>query len=535
MELKAYFGLIKKWLWLVVLAMVVSVTASYFSVSRMPRVYQAATTVMVGQSIEKANPSTQDFAISQALAQTYRDMVTRRPILEGAARKLGLDAPPSADNVSARLVAGTQLLEIAVRDTNPDRARAIADEIAQQLIQQTPTEAQEARGHQEFVRSQLRGLEENIRATEDEIEAERVKLSNAKSARAIEQYQGNIAALQQKLSDYQTLYASLLQTVQGANFISVVEPATLPSRPVSPRVMETLLLAAAIGLVLALGGAFCVEYLDDTIKTAEDVMRAVGLPTIATIVRTNGKGGGARLAPLHQPLSPVVEAYRVLRTNIHVCSVDKPIRTLIVTSANPLEGKTTTASNLAVVMAQAGMEVILVDADLRRSSIHRIFQLPNRAGLTNVLLQDRPSLGGWLQTTEVQPLRVLTSGPLPPNPSEMLGSKKMRQLIDELVEGADLALFDTPPVLSVTDAMVLAIEADGVLMVVDAGHTRRTAARHAVEQLKQVGANILGVVLNGVPPGQVAGHYTYYAETSEKRWRGLPFSFRRRRTQPPSV
>jgi len=328
----------------------------------------------------------------------------------------------------------------------------------------------------------------------------------------------------------------LLQSVEGrTNYISVFESAVASKNPISPRVGQTLMLAAAIGLALALGGAFLIEFLDDTIKTPDDVTRAVHLPTVGAIVRMNGKTGDTRLVPLHQPLSPVTEAYRALRTNIQISSVDKPIRTLVVTSANPLEGKSTTVANMSVVMAQADKSVILVDADLRRSSIHKIFQMANREGLTNVLLEDEPSPDRWLQGTGVENLRVLTSGPLPPNPSEMLGSQKMVQLIERLKKAADIVIFDAPPVLSVTDAVVLALQADGVLLVIEAGRTRRTAARNAVDQLGRVGAKVLGVVLNGVSPRQTMGYYYgYYDDGGVKPKRGHLPRLGRRRAQPPS-
>jgi succinoglycan biosynthesis transport protein ExoP len=509
-ELKRYFAAIKKWWWLLVISTLVAAVASYFAVQRMPRIYQATATVMVGQGLQSANPNSQDLYISQQLAQTYREMVTRGPILGGAAEALGLPYVPSPQNVSAWLVSGTQLMGIAVRDTDPERARALADAIVQQLIKETPNEVAEAQARQAKVRSYLTELEGNIQATQEEIQAEQAKLADANSARAIEQSQTNIAALQQKLASYQATYGSLLGGVEPrTNFISVFEPASTPTQPISPNVRMTVLMAAAIGLVLAVGGAFLIEFLDDTVKTPEDVDQAIHLPTLANIVRTQGRKGTNNLVAAHEPLSPATEAYRTLRTNVRVSSVDEPLRTLVVTSPNPSDGKTTLVANLGVVMAQAGNRVVLVDADLRRSTLHKHFELPNREGLTNALLEDEPTLDGWLQETEIENLRVLTSGPLPPNPSELLGSKRMHQLVERLKDEADVVLFDSPPNLVVTDASVLAIEVEGVLLVVEAGRTRRTAAQQATEQLQQLGVNIVGVVLNGVRVPRSKNYYYY--------------------------
>ena len=172
MELKRYFAAIKKWWWLLVISTLVAAVASYFAVQRMPRIYQATTTIMVGQGLEIANPNSQDLYISQQLAQNYREMVTRGKILGGAAEALGLSYVPSPQNVSAWLVPGTQLMGIAVRDTDAERARALADAIVQKLIDETPNEVAEAQARQDFVRAQLTELEANIEATKEEIQAE---------------------------------------------------------------------------------------------------------------------------------------------------------------------------------------------------------------------------------------------------------------------------------------------------------------------------------------------------------------------------
>ena len=232
------------------------------------------------------------------------------------------------------------------------------------------------------------------------------------------------------------------------------------------------------------------------------------MTVLGIIARIPGAGSDQKLLEVEEASFPILEAYRTLRTNLLVSSIDKPIETLIVTSPVPRDGKSTTVANLGVIMAQAGKSVILVDADLRRSSLHKIFQLPNRGGLTDVLLQGEPMLDGWLQETGVDNLRLLASGPLPPNPPELLGSQKMRRLFENLTQEADMVIFDTPPMLAVTDATVLAMMADGVLVITDAEKTRRGAIQETVENLRQAGANILGAVLNRV--SLRGGEYSYY-------------------------
>jgi non-specific protein-tyrosine kinase len=211
------------------------------------------------------------------------------------------------------------------------------------------------------------------------------------------------------------------------------------------------------------------------------------------------------LVALREPRSPAAEAYRTLRTNIQFSSLDNPVRTLLATSTAPDEGKSTTLANLGVIMAQAEQRVILVDCDLRRPSLHTLFGLPNEDGLTNMILAE--DAAAPLQECGVPGLRLLTSGPLPPRPADILGSQRMGSVIERLRGVADMVLFDTPPVIAVTDAAVLATRVDGVLLVFQAGKTSRERARRTREILEKVKANIIGVVLNGAELDQGYGYY----------------------------
>lgn len=218
--------------------------------------------------------------------------------------------------------------------------------------------------------------------------------------------------------------------------------------------------------------------------------------------------GQESLVTVLNPRSPVAEAYRTLRTNIQFSSLDKPIKTLLVTSTGADEGKSTTLANLAVTIAQTGTKAVVVDCDLRRPAQHKIFGLRNQTGLTTCMLgeikDDLP-----LQETVVPNLRLLPSGPLPPNPSELLGSRRLEEVIAALREQAEFILFDAPPIIAVTDAAVLATKMDGTLLIINAGKTKRELARRAKALLEKVNANILGVVLNNV---KLEGRlYQYYA------------------------
>jgi len=209
------------------------------------------------------------------------------------------------------------------------------------------------------------------------------------------------------------------------------------------------------------------------------------------------------------PKSPAAEAIRTLRTNLQYLSLDKPLKSILVTSALPSEGKTTIAANLAVALADAGTETILVGTDLRKPALHRVFGLENRRGVTTILT-GHSTLEESLQPTEHPRLRLLTSGPVPPNPAEMLGSRAMRSLIAELEASAEMVIFDTAPVIAVTDAALLAPAVSGAVLVVSMGYTPREIARQAKQQLEKVNAVILGVVANRIEVNRGGSYYYYY-------------------------
>lgn len=221
---------------------------------------------------------------------------------------------------------------------------------------------------------------------------------------------------------------------------------------------------------------------------------------------TNGVATSALIA-LRDPRSPAAEAYRTLRTNLQFSSLDKPLHTLLATSTAPDEGKSTTIANLAVTIAQAEQRVILVDCDLRRPTLHTLFGLPNDSGLTSMILaQEQADIP--MHDTGVPGLSLLPSGPLPPRPADILGSRRMEAVIARLRAEADIVLFDTPPVVAVTDAAVLATKVDGVLLVLQAGKTSRERGRQARQILEKVKAHIVGVVLNNAAVEQGYGYYS---------------------------
>lgn len=295
--------------------------------------------------------------------------------------------------------------------------------------------------------------------------------------------------------------------------------AVSPSSPAGPKPIRSAVWGILLGLVLAVSLALFRDHVDDSIKSKESLESASpGLPVLGVIpTDITAKDDKPLVVSLMEPSSPVTEAYRTLRTAIQFLSVDDPIQVLQITSPSTREGKSTTVANLAVELAQAGQRVIIVCCDLRRPRIHEFFGLDNKVGFTSVLTA-RVSLADALVRIPGQPgIVMLRAGPFAPNPAELLSSKRAIQIIDSLREKADIVLLDCPPVLPVTDSLVVSARADASLIVCHAGRTTRKSLARSVELLQQVGAPIAGTIFNAAPPSAVYGEAYEYYEASSSR------------------
>jgi len=531
MELRQYLHLIWKWIWLVAISVVIAASASYYASRSATPLYRTHATLMVGRAIEDPNPTSYELYTGQQLANTYIELVKREPVINGAIEQLGLDMDwrSLAGRVSARLIPDTQLIEVSVIDSDPLRAKVLADTVAEQLILQTPANTSDIGAEiADFSQTQLNELKTKIENSQDEILLQKIELDAANSARQIDSLQNKINLLEAKISDWQKTYSTLLATIRGGdiNALRVVETATIPTTPFSPNVLMNVVTASAIGFVLALGGAFLIEYLDDSVKSPEDVERITSLSTIGGIAHIEGEDYSEKLVTANAPMLPISEAFRVLRTNLQFSFVDEPANSISVTSPGPTEGKSITLANLAVVMAQSGRKVIIVDTDLRRPVQHRIFNLPNRHGLSDVVVDTKVSVSEQVQETSIENLYLLSSGALPPNPAELLGSSRMKAIIGDLESDFDLVIFDSPPVLVVADSVILGSYVDGVIIISDVGRTRSAELKRSVEELQRGRANVVGVVLNRVSSrasGYYYNHnyyYHYYGEEGEQKRKG---------------
>jgi polysaccharide biosynthesis transport protein len=517
-ELRRQITIVRASFPLLIVSLVLAAGAAFGVSSVLPKTYEAKATLIVGQSLSAASPDYNQLLVSQRLSTTYASVATKRPALDAVIGQLGLDV--TSDELSKRVSASapvdSTLLTITARDTDPARAAAIANALAQQLIEASPV----VQGRQAAFQA---SIDADLAATQDQITTTQAKVETLSglTVRTADQ-EAVLRTLEGSLVSLRATYATLLSfsSSSASNLLSIIEPAVAPDSPISPKPLQNAVIAAMLGLLVALGIAFGADYFDDTIKDPDGVREVAGLSSLGTIARMKGDKGRSeiyRLAALLYPRSAAAEAYRTLRTNLEFASVDGPIRTLLVTSSVPGEGKTITAANLAVVFAQAGRRVLLVDADLRKPGVHLVFDLPNERGLSSMLRSDELSPDAIAQTTEQANLRILTTGPLPPNPAELMGSQRMRTVLDRLKTGEDLVIFDSPPLQAVTDSAILSSFLDGTLFVIDTKHSRRRTVRLGREALAKAGANVLGAVLNRIPARADSDYAGYYGGSQESK------------------
>lgn len=388
------------------------------------------------------------------------------------------------------------------------------------------------------IRDSRKDLEEKLRADYERAQRDERSLKSALARAKSEAVQQNQASIQyhilnQEAETARSLYNDFLQKTSQAelqlaeqyNNIRIIEPAAVPVAPAGPRRLRTILIGLLVSLLGAVGLAFFLEYLDTTVRTVEEVGRLVQLPTLAVIPKIppatqraiaarrrdsnpfppsrpeSGRlspppaGEGRAVTP--DSVASIIEAYRMLRTSVLLSTTGKPPKTILFTSSQPGEGKTTTAINTAISLAQLGASVLLIDADLRRPAIHRVFNIDRLVGLSTLLARDG-DVTTLIQSLPMTNLFVLPSGPVPPNPAELLGSERMRELIRELSKRYDHIVIDSPPLVNVTDPVILSTMVDGVILVVQAGRITREIVRRARHELSSVGARIFGVVLNNL-------------------------------------
>jgi len=517
-EIKKYASIIWHWAWLIILGALVAGGAAYLYSSNQTPIYSTSARLLIDEAPggSSGNEYSQ-ILLEQKLATTYIELIRTRTIMEKTIAQLGLDINPAqlTNNVSVRVPPDTQILIITVQDTDPARAAALANTIGEVFTSET-----EARENLRYA-GPIENWRTRLEETALEVEAAEAALTVANESQTTDSPESMVAIslLDTRLKEAQIRYTeafnnlnelNVAQAKESSNLVPI-ESALVPRNPISPRIQTNTLLAMVVGAMLAVGIIFLIEYMDDTVKTPDDVTNETGLSTLGAIakIKHNNETLPDRLITKNSPRDPISEAYRVLRTNLGFSAVDDGLNSMLVTSSTPSEGKSTTAANVAIVMAQTGKRVILVDADLRRPVQHKIFDISNNRGLTTAILDTETSIKEHIEASAVNNLYIMSSGPIPPNPSELLNSQRMEQLLLTLQKIADFVIFDTPPVLTVTDSTILAPKVGGTLLVVDTGNTRRSTLMQASELLNNSNGHIYGVVLNRLQASR-RGYYNYY-------------------------
>jgi len=510
-DLRAYLGVLLRWAWLVILLAVVAGASVFIYSKRQPPVYQASATMLIDQTPNMGVRDLYSPMFNKNRVNTYCALMLKRPFLEEVVKKMGvggkIDAAALSGSLKIKPIRNTEMILVVAKNQDPLLAAQIANTILKEFIQQNKTlQGQRFKASKKVLQGQL---------GEQEVLVQEAKAA-IKDLGDNPQDQVSKDHLEEKLSQYRITYTSLLQSYEQvrlaeaqtiANLVQV-EPALPPKAPIRPRVKMNTMLAFIVGLMLGVGIAFLIEALDDTVKGPDEISRNLGLSVLGVIPSFESKD---RMVPtVAQPRSPISEAFRSLRTNIEFASVDHSLRSLIVTSPSPNDGKSTIVVNMGVVLAQGGRRVVLMDTDFRKSTIHRLMGLPNREGLSSVFIQPKVCFDGNLQQTSIPELLLLSAGDMPPNPSELLGSNRMSEILGNLQEEVDMVLIDTAPVTAVTDPAVLASKMDGVLLVVRPRVTKLAACKHAVEQLRRGGGNLLGVILNNLDTKHSRYYHRYY-------------------------
>lgn len=516
LELRDYLRVLKRRKQIVLLTMGVVLGAALLASYVQEPVYAAHSRLLIqpNQSESPFDPDTGVRVDARALA-TNIEILKSELVRSEVRSRLG-----SAPRVAAAPVGDTDVVEVTAESSDPERAAEVADAYANAYIEVRRRQTVDgllAAGEQ--IQDRISTLQQEITALDAQLAAVPDPEQAALARDSVNEQR--VTLVQQQALFSETLDKLTVAARLASGGAQLVGSAEVPTTPVKPQPIRNGVLAVAIGLMLGVGLAFLAEYLDDSVKTREDLERISGLVPVIGVIPSVGawkERDDTQLVSLTDPNSSAAEAYRTVRTAIHFVALDRPMGIIQVTSSNAGEGKTTTMANLGVALAKAGQSVILVCCDLRRPRLHEFFGLSNEVGFTSMLLGEAPISRALQPVPGIPRLRLLASGPLPPNPSELLSSGRTKEVFAALKADADIVLIDSPPVLPVTDALVLFRHVDATLMVFAAGSTTQKQASTALAMAQQVNAPLVGTVLNGGPSsGDYGSRYAYnYRVTPEE-------------------
>ncbi|MDD2521210.1 MAG: polysaccharide biosynthesis tyrosine autokinase [Anaerolineaceae bacterium] len=605
MDIKQVFTTIKRWLWLLILGLVIGGGIGYYISIRQTPIYQAQARFVILPAAQTSYDY-YSYLNNQDLIDTYAQLLTTEELLFQASETLGF--PVRKGQATAQQVDDTKFVVLTVKDPDPFKAATIANGLVEIMISQNEklqsvqfeaaennlqTRITQAEEQISILESQITTMSSELLQTQIEsvqlqMDDVQIQVNNLKTDMALiypeiltaegmsridleslsQEDIAQLTAYQTKLDEimpilelYQKIYTELvvlgqssgtasrdsnalerlkttlnlyqqiyiasinnletlkLAKAQNTPTVMQVETAVKPTVPISPKPTQTAMLGAAIGLIATAALVFLIEFLDDTLKTPDEIKAVLNSPVIGFIgeLKHNSKKSEDSLGVYvaKNPRSPVSEAFRALRTNLEYSSVDNPLQTILITSSGEAEGKSTIATNLAIVEAQSGKKTVVVDADMRRPKVHTHFNKPNRMGLSDVVT-GKLSIDDVLKAYEqVENLYIITCGTIPPNPAELLGSDRMSQILKELEKRFDIIIIDIAPMI-VSDAQILSTKVDGVVYVIIPGQTRAVTAMRPLEALERIGAKVVGVVANKIPKNRdyYYGGYNYYSPYS---------------------
>ncbi|HSH59758.1 MAG TPA: polysaccharide biosynthesis tyrosine autokinase [Acidimicrobiales bacterium] len=505
LDLRDYLHVLWRGKWIIGVAVLVMVTSAYGLSVRQDEVYKATARFRI---VPLVNPVAAEAPRgSGASVATEVEVLRSAPVLDRVREKLGGEAPP----VTTQAVSGTEFVEVTAESGDPESAAAIPNAYVEAYRQYR---TQKSVDDLTRVRDGAQGRFNALQAEIDDLTGQLATVSRLTQPLLYEDLSDRRSALQSRQAP---IRGEIDTATTNLNFITGGttdgSPAVAPKQPSAPKPVRTALLAFPVGLIFGIGLVFLFEYLDESIKSKDDLQRATspGVPVLGLIPAVPWRDREqAHVVSIENPSSPTSEAYRSLRTSVQFLGLGAPLHCLQVTSGSQGEGKTTTSTNLALMLARAGERpVVVVDCDLRRPRLHEFFQLPNNIGFTSVMLGEVP-VSAALQRFDDEPgLSVLVSGPIPSDPSELLASRRTAEVLASLRADGALVLLDTPPVLPVTDALVVSKWVDATLLVASSGHTTRRQVHRTMELLAQVDAPLVGTVLNKAPTGSSGYGYGY--------------------------
>ncbi len=517
-ELYRYWEILWRHKWVVLLAVIVVFGSTVIFTARQSPVYRASSRVLIsppaylypysgtGQLLAAQGlPYSQNLPYYINYLENYRIWLTGADMMDKIREEVESLYPQSEQmpfSMSVSTIQDTSIFSITVEAGDPELAKVAANTSALVLMQENE-------------RTFAIGLETASELIEKQIRSPLEELSRLRGGSE------SSGTTDDKEPESQLWQASQLNNVR------IMDYARTPTSPIKPNKKQNAALGLLVGIFLGGGLAFLLEYMDTSIRTIEDIekylsWRVLGIvPQFAEIEK---KASGSEIQPVVTKFSKSAsaEAYRTLRTNIQLANMDNPPKSLVITSTAPLEGKSTTALNLAVALAQKESKVLLIDADLRKPVIHKLLHLDNSTGLVDAILNGGHPGAFVKQSKDIDNLWVLTSGSVPSNPSELLGSSRMKALMEQVTKEYGYVVFDTPPLASVSDGAILASQADGILMVVSPGKVKGEIGRRTKELVERIGTPVLGCVFNGVEPSHRNYYYYYdYYSSPEGEKRGL--------------